>query len=64
MHTSKGTQEVAKPRPDTFHRVAVDLTESIAVVVTGMLMVRVTYRHVASAGVRDMVVGGTLIGVQ
>ena len=63
--SAEWANEVAQPRPDAFHRIAVDLANTIAVVISGVLGVRAAVLDLdpQAALLRQGIVGDPLVGV-
>ena len=64
VDAAERAQEVAQPRPDALHGVAMGFADAVAVVVAGVLARRVAHRPVSAPAGFDPVVGGRLVGVQ
>lgn len=57
MDPPKRTEEIPQSRPDPFQRIAVHFSHAIAIIISGILPVRMTHRVMSSARFADMGVG-------
>jgi len=57
VHTAKQTQEVAESSPDAFLGIAVDLTETVTVIVAGILVMGMANGGVVASRFSDVIVG-------
>ncbi len=64
MNAAKGTQKVTQTGPDAFHGVAMDFTDTLAIVITGPFPLRMTDRAMPPTCPSHSIVGVTSIRVE
>jgi hypothetical protein len=64
MHATKRAHKITQSGPNPFHGVRVDLTNSIAVIVSGILFLRVANGGMRTPGGGDFIVSGGFIRIK